>query len=417
MLFDYYGEDVNQSEIADVARTFPDVTFTDELRRAAHFSNISTSMGNEMSGNVTGYTPRELGYAAFEAHGMDLAQLKTYVDQDKPLILLMWYSEAHVYGHYRVVTGYNETDVFLHDPWAWGGKYGGPNIALNYSTFANLWSYYNNWTLYVSPWTVNVSAPIYMRSETPFQVNVTITYPQSLPNSLYDYPASSCNATIILPANLTLVQGELQEKEIGTGLLEAGVNSTVSWMLVANLSGTYVFTVEAEGLVSGFVGEHNGYPPYVYGDRIGTKTNLTIQLNEDIDSPAIGIPSRKPEGDVPPNQDVEVLANVTDSESGVKNATLLYNFNNSQTWNTELMSYNSTSGLYNATIPGQAEGTYVRFKIVAYDYVGNNATRDGTELYCTYQVVSEFPPSTLLFWAVALSMLTAFYVKKSSRRR
>jgi hypothetical protein len=60
MVFDYYGEDINQSEIADVARTIGEPlysTFTDELRRAAHFSNLSTSMGAEIPDyNITGYT-------------------------------------------------------------------------------------------------------------------------------------------------------------------------------------------------------------------------------------------------------------------------------------------------------------------------------------------------------------------------
>jgi len=145
MVFDYYGEDINQPEIADVARTIGEPiysTFTDELRRAAHFSNISTSKGAEIPDeNITGYTLRKLGYAAFENHAMTLTQLKSYIDEDKPLILLMYYSSFHVSTHYRVVTGYNETHIFVHDPWnniTWGGRYGGPNIAFNYSAFLDL---------------------------------------------------------------------------------------------------------------------------------------------------------------------------------------------------------------------------------------------------------------------------------------
>jgi hypothetical protein len=40
-----------------------------------------------------------------------------------------------------------------------------------------------------------------------------------------------------------------------------------------------------------------------------------------------------------------------------------------------------------AIIPGQAAGTLVRYKIVAYDHAGNNATIDGTKAYCAYQVI------------------------------
>ena len=58
--------------------------------------------------NITGYTLRKLGYAASEAHDMNLTQLKSFIDQDKPLILLMWYSSYHGSTHYRVATGYNE---------------------------------------------------------------------------------------------------------------------------------------------------------------------------------------------------------------------------------------------------------------------------------------------------------------------
>lgn len=191
MVFDYYGEDINQTEIANVARTIGDpvyATFTDELRRAGHFSNISISMGDEMERNITGYSLRSLGYAAFESQGMNLTQLKNYIDMDKPLILLMWYSGLHNSGHFRVVTGYNETHVFLHDPWnkpLWNGTYGGPNIAFDNTEFTDLWSYWFNWALYVSPWRANTSAPTYIRPDASFQVNFTIAYPEPLPYSFH----------------------------------------------------------------------------------------------------------------------------------------------------------------------------------------------------------------------------------------
>jgi uncharacterized protein YvpB len=426
MIFDYYGEDINQSEIADVARTIGDPvdsTFTDELLRATHFSNISTSGGAEIPDkNITGYTLRKLGYAGFENHDMNLTQLKSYIDEDKPLILLMWYSGFHVSTHYRVVTGYNETHVFVHDPWnniTWGGRYGGPNIAFNYTYFLDLWSYYGYWALYTSPWIISVSAPVYVKPETPFQINATIAYPQSLPNAPDNYPASSCNATITLPANanLTLAQGETLKKRLGTGFLQAGANSTVSWMLMANSSISCNITIEVEGLVSGSVGARYNYTAYNYSDRIGARVNVTVQLGEDSTAPLISIPSRLPEGDVQPNQQVTVFVNVTDPESGVKNATLYYNLNYNQTWIAEPMSYNSTSCLYNATILGQPIGTYVRFKIVAYDKAGNNATRDGTEQYCTYQVIPEFPSSLILPLFMVLAIPAILYVKKKAIRK
>jgi hypothetical protein len=426
MVFDYYGEDVNQSEIADVARTLGDpvdATFTDELRRAAHFSNISTSGGGEIPDeNITGYSLRKLGYAAFEAQHVSLEQLKSYIDQDRPLVLLMWYSDHHVSTHFRVVTGYNETDVFLHDPWnnvTWGGAYGGPKLVFNYTYFLDLWSYWFNWTLFASPWTVNVSAPTYVKPETPFQINATIMYPQPLPNAFDNYPATSCNATVILPtnANLTLAEGEASKKVLSTGTLNAGASSTVSWTLVATSSTSCNITIEAEGLISGSVGSHYNYTAYDYSDRIGARVNVTVQLSEDNTGPFIHTPSRVPDSNVQPHQQVQVFVNVTDADSGVKNATLYYNLNDSQTWTPILMSYNYTSNACNATIPGQPYGTYVRFRIVAYDNMGNNATRDGTEPYFVYQVVPEFQPNLSVLLLMALSVSAILCTKKKALKK
>jgi hypothetical protein len=416
MVFNYYGEDINQSEIADVARTFPYVTFTDELRRAAHFSNISTSMGSEIPDyNITGYTLRSLGYAAFEAHGMSLTQLKSYIDQDKPLILLMWYSEAHVYGHYRVVTGYNATHIFMHDPWAWLGKYGGPNIAFNYTLFSDLWSYSGNWTLYTLPWTIKVSAPCYIKTETPFQINVTITYPEPLPNALANYDATACNATIILPQNLSLTDGESPKKRLGSGFLEAGASATINWTLTANDYGVYAISIEVEGLVSGSVGPHGDYPPYSYTDRIGAKANFTMEFMEDNQPPILTDLSRFPSEDVQPDQEVKVSVNVTDPESGVKNVTLFYTTNDGITWENKTMNLNQTTGFYEAIIPGQSAETWVKFKIVAYDYLENNATLDGTAPQCIYQVIPEFPSTPTLLLIIMLTSIFIISLKRKNQ--
>lgn len=284
MVFSYYGEKISQPEIACVARSIGDplyTTYTDELRRAGHFSNVSTSMGDELPNNITGYTLRQLGYAAFEAYGVDLTTLKNFLDQGKPLILLMWYSSYHRDGHYRVATGYNQTHIFLHDPLnkpLWGGTYGGPNIAFNNSQFLDLWSYSGNWTLYVSPWIVTFSAPACVEPETPFQVESTITYPQPLPNALSNYPASSCNASINLPANLNLAQGENQKKTVGTGFLQAGDSSSLNWTLTANSSVVGQVGIAVEGSISGSVAGNPTYPAYSYFDRIGATVNLTVTI-------------------------------------------------------------------------------------------------------------------------------------------
>lgn len=122
-------------------------------------------------------------------------------------------------------------------------------------------------------------------------------------------------------------------------------------------------------------------------------------------------------GDVEPDQEVKVFVNVTDTESGVKSATLYYNLNDSETWTAVPMDYNLTSRVYNATIPGQPAGTYVRFKIVAYDHLGNNATLNGTAQYCTYQVIPEFTSTIILSLLMAITTIIMLYAKKREQRK
>ncbi len=121
--------------------------------------------------------------------------------------------------------------------------------------------------------------------------------------------------------------------------------------------------------------------------------------------PTIGIPTRTPSGDVQPLQTVKITVNVTDANSGVKNVTLYYTTNNGASWQELAMSYNSGTGLYEATIPGQSAETLVKYKIVAYDNAGNNATRDGEAIYCIYTVIPEFPTATSML--LILIMLAA----------
>jgi hypothetical protein len=220
-----------------------------------------------------------------------------------------------------------------------------------------------------------------------------------------------------LPANLSLAFVETSKKTIGTGSLGTEASSAVSWMVTANSYMNCTIVIEAEGLISGSVTAKGiDYPQYNYNDRIGATVSFTTEFKEDNSIPAIGIPSRVPEGVVLPNQKVKVFVNVTDAESGVQNVTLYYNLNNSQTWTTVPMDYNLTSLLYNATILGQPEGTFVKFEIHAYDKIGNNGTRDGTQ-YCMYLVIPEFPTSIILLQLMVLTMLIAVYAKKATLRK
>jgi hypothetical protein len=285
MVFSYYGRSISQSEIACSARTtgFPSYfeTACDDLRRAAQFSNSSMSMGNQLPYNITGYTSQPLGCSAFETYGMNLTVLEGFIEQGKPVILCMWYSSSNVSGHFRVAIGYNQTDVFMQDPWnkpLWGGNYGGPVTAFNISQFMELWSYSGYWALYVSPWNVTFSAPTGVSPGTPFQVQSTITYPQPLPGALSTYLASSCSASITLPPGLILAPGDNQTKTLGAGFMQAGNSQSVTWTLITNSSVNGTVSITAEGMISGSVIGFENYQGYNYSDQIGAAVNFTVNL-------------------------------------------------------------------------------------------------------------------------------------------
>lgn len=79
-----------------------------------------------------------------------LRQLKGNISLNRPAILLMWYDTSNQTSHYRVVTGYNQTGLFFHDPA--NPEYGycfysGPNIFLNNTLVEKLWTKHDNWAL------------------------------------------------------------------------------------------------------------------------------------------------------------------------------------------------------------------------------------------------------------------------------
>jgi len=140
-----------------------------------------------------------------------------------------------------------------------------------------------------------------------------------------------------------------------------------------------------------------------------TETNL---WQVDDTPPTIGIPSRTPSGDILPNQEVTIAVNATDNLTGVKNVTLSYTINDEPTWTNLPMNYNSSTGLYEATIPPQPAQTWVKYKIVAYDNAGNNATLDGTLPYCTYQVIPEFPSFLVLPLFIIATLLAVIVYRR-----
>jgi hypothetical protein len=293
MVFDFYGPDVSpQDEIADAART--DVayggTYGDDMRRAAHFSDLSTSVGNEMPGSVTGYTARGLGYGAFEHYFSGIDALKPLIDTGYPITVLTAGDQASAddpsdedsWGHFRVVIGYDDalSEITMQDP-LFGAGY-----TLSYTVFEDWWySWSVRWGLFTQPWIVDTNAIIVdtLNPGEQFTVTTTVTYPCPSPFSTSDYPASTSQATIQLPAGLSLPAFETATKTLGTGTLTAGGSETVQWTVNADVAGVgYAISVEAEGQVSGSVSTHDANPGYSYDDRIGGADSVSVTVTDGV---------------------------------------------------------------------------------------------------------------------------------------
>jgi hypothetical protein len=139
----------------------------------------------------------------------------------------------------------------------------------------------------------------------------------------------------------------------------------------------------------------------------------------DTTAPKIILSSQNPPREnVQPYQNVTISANATDAESGIKNVTLICSFDNGTSWESpQTMRLNFSTNLYEAIIPGQPAQTWVRFKIVVYDNAGNNATIDGTEPYCVYQVLPEFATILILPLFTIMTLLAMILKRKKTNRQ
>jgi hypothetical protein len=278
MIFDYYGSDISQNEIADVARTYEpnSGTFWDELRRAGHFSDLSQSRGLEMPGSITGYTQRKIGYASFETHLNNASCLKDLIDSGYPILIITWSSEAHNYKHFRVVTGYNHQDgeiisFILNDPWI------EPNYVMDFDYFVDLWSALSNFSLFVRPWSIQITYPPTVQINSNFTVEASIQYPCPIYFNPLDYPASNSEITINLPNGFLLSLGENKTKLLNSGIMHGRDSSTIQWNITSgpnNIDG--VISIEAYGKVSGSVAAHGLMASYSYTDNIGIVKQIPI---------------------------------------------------------------------------------------------------------------------------------------------
>ena len=293
MILDYYGPDITQDEIAEVARTYEpnSGTFCDDMRRAGHFSEISLSRGREIPGGLIGYTLRQIGYASFEIYLNNITCLRELIDLGYPILIITWSSEAHDGKHFRVVTGYNHQNgsiqnFILNDPWL------GPNYVMDVNLFIDLWSAHTNWSLFVCPWNIKLEYPAKVEINSVFTITASIQYPCPIYFNPLDYPATSSKIIITLPNGLSLASYENEAKLLNDGVMHARDNATVKWNITAgstNLEG--LISIEACGKVSGSVADHGTMLKYSYTDKIGIEMQVPISVTGGIPTETGGYPT------------------------------------------------------------------------------------------------------------------------------
>jgi len=161
------------------------------------------------------------------------------------------------------------------------------------------------------------------------------------------------------------------------------------------------------------------------GTRVSNETSYKVTMNanhtlqavfEDVTPPEIVEVTQDPSAlNVLENEAVLVSVNVTDIGSRVKNVTLIYTTNNWTTSASLDMTFNASTGLWKAEIPGKAFKAVVKYKIVAYDNAGNRAVDDKTGNYYAYMVIPEFSAFGILLILLGAT-LSALVLTKKSRK-
>ena len=296
IVFDYWGPDIDQKEIVDVARTSSIGTWCWDIQRAGHFSVLSAAQGSYFQSvqPTAGFPERPLGYAAF-AHAADamwLDDLKGLIAADIPVVILMKFAPDGSGGvHYRVAIGYDDNlgVIFFSDPWGRDMDYlpGMEGVtAWTYAEVAAGWNYVGYgttqpfWGAAIMPWKVNVATKDKVKVGTTITVTAQVSYPCPRPFDPSQFPASAAQAFIEVPAGMVVVG----QPVVNLGNLAAGASGTATWQVrvdAAPAAGAAI-TVTASGLVSGSVpaspweGVSQSYPPYSYTDLIGGTGQLAF---------------------------------------------------------------------------------------------------------------------------------------------
>ena len=283
MVMDYYGPDIDQEDVADVANcTAANGSHATDVRRSGHFSSNSSSIQNPW---LNGYHERKLGYGALTAWWSNpdtsdpdypdrYNDLKEIISQDFPVLVLTWYDTSHSSGHFRVVKGYNDnTNVFIvHDPW-YSPPYQGPDVQFNQTTFVdNLWTKWFRWGTLICPWEVDLSAPTNARQGEVFTVTANISYHGPHPFEGQD-PASNREVIIDTTGWFALEPGQFPVHTL-PGSAPSATGNLVSWDVSTNaVNMSIIIKVLARGLITDSSQSYSSY-----SDSIGGKSYVGVTV-------------------------------------------------------------------------------------------------------------------------------------------
>ncbi|HVP58457.1 MAG TPA: C39 family peptidase [bacterium] len=278
MIMDYYGQEIGQQNIADVANDVVNSgTMATDMRRAAHFSGMSYCIQDS---TLKGYKERKLGYACIDASFMtgQASKLKNAVYAQYPVFVLTWFDASHSAGHYRVVKGYDDNlNVFIvHDPW-YAGALCGPDLLVNQDFFiTDLWAYSGFWCMVASPWILSPSVPATAAVGETVSVGLKVHYPGPARFKGL-YPVTNCQATISLPAGLALASGT---PTVALPNMVSDDSATVTWsVVVLGPVGDWGLAFQAQALV-----QSSSYSYPSYSDTIGGQAYDLITAGSEVAS-------------------------------------------------------------------------------------------------------------------------------------
>lgn len=310
MIFDYYGEFVDQKEIYNAARAGG--TPLPDMARAGQFSDLSTTVGDRWPDYVvTGYSVRDTGYAAFyfASDHEWMRELKSIIAQGYPVAVLQNFYPDGDDPHYRVVVGYNELKgVFIvNDGWSrefkvpsgyvgstnpmsnpisWDDDF--PGMEMTYEDFELAWQCPSDkWgvpdkmygAVLVTPWEVVMTAPATASPGEEVTVGVSVHYPCAGPFGIAPFPSFPASDVSV---QLTVMDGHgkpLAVMDVSVGTLLARGSCEASFTFeVPDEPTTLMLEAWGTGMVSGHLEVWQDYDAYDYSDRIGGSDVCSLEV-------------------------------------------------------------------------------------------------------------------------------------------